>query len=429
MVEENINSANPVNPPPNQVTSMTYPDKSLLSSLNKRQKILGLSFVVVLAVFIISSLIFVMTQRSSPSQLPEVITESVKTPLPMILTLDSPSDSLIVTGDQLLVKGQTLPGATVVFYTDDDQNSTEADTQGKFEGNLKLSNSGINNLNVTAYAENGEEKSLAVDLVYDNQVLGVKDSKDKSAANQQNSKQSFSSNKKAIIGDVETVASDSVTIKEGKLGKTAKTSVDKNTKIVNHEKKTLNLEGVKIKDRAAIITDDESATVPGKIKKALKIFVKESTTSGQLNVSKRQAVQGIIKSITGNEITLTHQIQRDRQYTISVNELTIIKIKGISNTTKSATTSATLANLKVGDRIVVVGDRNEIGTLVAKMIHVIPGKATGIYNKYPFGSPNASASASPLVSPSASASASPTASATASASPAATASAIPSPTP
>lgn len=84
----------------------------------------------------------------------------------LTLTLNSPVDGTLITNDQVMVKGKTLPGTTVAFYTDTDENSVEADAYGSFEGTIGLVK-GINTLTVTAFGESGDEKSVTVDVVND----------------------------------------------------------------------------------------------------------------------------------------------------------------------------------------------------------------------------------------------------------------------
>lgn len=84
---------------------------------------------------------------------------------PLTLILNSPIDGTLVADNQVIVKGKTLPGTTVAFYTDTDENSVEADASGKFEGSLGLVK-GINTLTVTAFGED-DEKSVTVDIVND----------------------------------------------------------------------------------------------------------------------------------------------------------------------------------------------------------------------------------------------------------------------
>ena len=166
------------------------------------------------------------------------------------------------------------------------------------------------------------------------------------------------------------------------------TIVDNNTLILNQENKLIRLNTLKLNDKAAVIaTDSAEATPGGTAKKALKIFVRQATSSAALRQMKRRAVEGVITNISGNTITLTHQIQRDRVYTLLVSPLTIVKIKGVVN--------GTITDLAIGQRVTAVGDLNENGMLVATRIHLIPGKATGIFQKYPISTPSASLTATP----------------------------------
>lgn len=134
---------------------------------------------------------------------------------------------------------------------------------------------------------------------------------------------------------------------------------------------------------------DEISTKSGKLTKLEKVVIKEATASAQ---GKRRAVHGIVTSIEGSLITLVHQIHRDRVYQVQTNANTLIK-------SKDATASASLV---IGVRIVAVGDLGSDGVIIAKRIHIIPGKATGIFRKNPLASSSALPSPSTTASPSAS---------------------------
>lgn len=82
------------------------------------------------------------------------------------LSLDSPAEGALITDNKIAVKGRTKPNTTIAFYSDIDENSVESDSYGNFEGSVGLAE-GINTLTVTAFDENGNEKSLAVDIVND----------------------------------------------------------------------------------------------------------------------------------------------------------------------------------------------------------------------------------------------------------------------
>ncbi len=140
--------------------------------------------------------------------------------------------------------------------------------------------------------------------------------------------------------------------------------------------------GQKIKLNSEVAVVSEMATGSGEAKKALKVFVKNSSVSGQL---KRRAVKGVITGISGNVITLSHPIKRNETFNVLTDGNTVIKSKNL------ATTSATLA---VGQRIVALGTPAENG-LLAKLIHVIPGKATGVFRKNPVSTSSATVSATP----------------------------------
>jgi hypothetical protein len=196
-----------------------------------------------------------------------------------------------------------------------------------------------------------------------------------------------------VVGNVEDVKKDKITVEENKgQGKKVEANLDGQEEIIKqgiNKGKGSVLNNIKKQDKVAIITED--ATKSGKVGKVVKIFVKDATTSAQ---SKRRAVAGVITEINGTTLTIVHQIHRERVSSVSGGEATVIKMKGVEN--------PTFANLQVGQRVAAVGDLNSDGGILAKRIHVIPGKAVGIFNRLPVASssaiPSASASASPVTS-------------------------------
>jgi len=277
------------------------------------------------------------------------------------LSLESPASGDVILDGLMTVKGKATPNATVIFYTESDENSVESDTQGNFEGTLSLE-AGINTLTVVSFASNGEEESLTLDLVYDeDQVMGKKTSKTPPAQAKKEEKKPA----KALIGGVEEVGEDSLTVTSKGNGR-IKTRVDKDTKIIGQDKKILKLNALGSEDIAAVIvTDSGEVANRGQIKKAVKIYVKKAA---QVKETKRRAVHGVIIGLSGNTITLAHQTKRDQTFVIITNEGMVIKIKGIID--------ATLADLEIGQRVAAVGTLNEEGGLVVKRIHLIPGKST-----------------------------------------------------
>lgn len=336
---------------------------------------------------------------------------------PVFLSLQSPSDNQIITGKKFIVKGKTLPKSTVVIFTENNVNSIESDSNGNFRESIELS-SGLNKLTVSAFTPNGEEKKVALDIVYDDsdKVKGDKESKDEdhgkadeapgqvkkqeeAPQQSQSSQQSQSpqeqpkqeqppaqENKaeqqassgqtsqepgpkqKATVGNVERVTTSSIVVEEKKFKQQIETKVDKNTIIKNQDNKVLELRKIKPRDEAAIITEERSTG--GNITatpedndlhgKAARIYVNQATSSAQ---SKRHAVQGIITNVAGNNISIVHLQQTNRNFTFSVSDETVVKVKHIAN--------ATIKYLKAGQLIVAVGDLNDGNVLLAKWIHVI----------------------------------------------------------
>lgn len=223
--------------------------------------------------------------------------------------------------------------------------------------------------------------------------------------------------KEVTVGHVEEVKKNSVVVENKKDKSIEESVVDNKTKVVGSNKKTLKLKDIKRKDIIAIVSSDgaQLATSGGKLKKALKVFVKEASVSAQM---KRRAVHGIITAINGPIITLVHQIQQDRTYIVQVGSDTIIKTKQSENGT-----------LSVGQRIVAIGDLGENGVLIARRIHIIPGLAKGVFKKNPIATISATLTPSITGTPSASITPIATPSSTLTPSPTSTLSATPTPTP
>lgn len=88
---------------------------------------------------------------------------------PLTLDLESPTEGSLITNNKVLVKGKTLPGAIVTVFSDNQDTSLETDSTGNFIGEITLNN-GINTLTITAFGDNGQEKSLEVNLVNDSEI-------------------------------------------------------------------------------------------------------------------------------------------------------------------------------------------------------------------------------------------------------------------
>jgi len=178
---------------------------------------------------------------------------------------------------------------------------------------------------------------------------------------------------------------------EDKKGNREETTIsDLNVKVIGKDNKPLKLGAIKLKDMIALISAEGSASAEaeGKLGKVTKIYVKDASSSAQ---SKRRAVSGVITAINNGVITLAHIIHRDRIYYIQTSPSTVIHMKGND--------SATVANLAVGMHIAAVGDLTSTGSILAKRIHVIPGLAIGVFNRFPIASPSATLTATPSATP------------------------------
>lgn len=212
---------------------------------------------------------------------------------------------------------------------------------------------------------------------------------------------------KMEVGQVDTISGNSLTVSQ-KDQKKSTAEVDKNTKFISVSRRILKLSDIKPKDTVVVIST-ASGTATGSAKtatasaqKALKVFVKEASAPAQL---KRQAVQGTIASASGNTVRITHPVQKDRTYTVMTDKDTVYKTRGGQD--------SKLVTLTPGQRIIVVGQPRDDGSILAKRIHVIPSSATpGPKTATPSATPTKRA-ATPT--PRASASATPTRAATASA--------------
>ncbi len=181
---------------------------------------------------------------------------------------------------------------------------------------------------------------------------------------------------KPVMGSVAKVQPQAVVVRGNKNTDTEQTVETRtDTKVYGPGGKSLRLRDIKTDD-LVIIESTTSGTATSSGKRAKKIFVRKATTSAELN---RRAVEGLISNISGSTLTLVHQTQRDRTWTVTVTPATIIK-----SNVKDASGSAAL---QIGQRIVAVGDPTG-STLVARWIHIIPGKATGIFKKQPLATPS-----------------------------------------
>lgn len=323
--------------------------------------------------------------NSLNKQTTPVVQETITvTPQPFYLTIDSPKDNVTLVNGELLIAGKTLPKTVVIVYTDTDETSLESDSEGNFETTIIVGEAG-GLVRVTAYAESGEEMTKTFNTSENGEVdvLGKSDKKVDNGKNEE---------KVAVAKEDKK----SLENKMVKVELTRETKQEKIREFLQDDIAQKKLEKIGTRNIKNILSSEstESALLDPKLK-LKKLAVLESSSEAPM---KRHAVSGVITSVAEGVIIVSHQIQRDRTYAVYYNASTIIANK---NSESSAS-----AGLAVGMRVAAVGESLDDGIL-AKRIHVIPGKATGVFEKQPVATdegdnvltPSPEASGSPTLTP------------------------------
>ena len=126
------------------------------------KKLIGIFILVVLLL----GVTVIAIQKSQNQQVPETPQETTES---LVLSLSSPTEGDIAVDGEIVVRGKTLPNTTVVIYTQSDETSVESDENGNFEETILLVD-GENTLTVTAFSEDGQEKSMTVTVVSGGEV-------------------------------------------------------------------------------------------------------------------------------------------------------------------------------------------------------------------------------------------------------------------
>ena len=314
---------------------------------------------------VVSYFVFTSLVSKKPTNLKE---QAGITPAPFFLTVDQPKgDTLAVNGENL-VAGKTLPKTVVVAYTNSDETFIESGDDGSFETSVVVGD-GDELVKVTSYSDSGEELSQTFQVKNNVDVLGNSNKTDNGIGNDKKEENSVKGN------DASDNQPNNQKIKEEtSLGdtETPKSSQGKSQQLLQNKNGVKNFEKIGVKNLKNILskasTDSAALLSEGNLKK---MDVQQATAGAQM---KRHAVSGVITSISDGGLTIAHQIQRERTYMVYYNSSTVI-----TNNDKESTSSAQLA---VNVRIAAVGELFEKGIL-AKRIHVIPGKAVGVFNKNP----------------------------------------------
>ncbi len=104
-------------------------------------------------------------QKPAVSPTPSVTVTATPAASSLSLIISQPADNAIVNHSPVVIKGRTIPGATVVLIGDDDEVILVADKDGNFETKFKLTG-GANDIEATAYNQNGAEKKIIFTVTY-----------------------------------------------------------------------------------------------------------------------------------------------------------------------------------------------------------------------------------------------------------------------
>ena len=173
--------------------------------------------------------------------------------------------------------------------------------------------------------------------------------------------------KRAFWGTLKEITNSTLVLETPRGERRVKT--DENTKFFGPGKKEIKLADLEIGNFIiALGYWQENGTLEGKRITAL--------TQAPKPTIKRYAVYGKVADISKEEkvLSLVHPIKSEVTFEVMVTEKTIIT-KKVEGKIKKVNFEA----IEIGDRVVAVGTREkEGGTLTAKLVHVIPGKAAGL---------------------------------------------------
>ena len=91
-------------------------------------------------------------------------------PASHFLTISSPEENFVASSPLLAVNGKTSAGSTVVVIADSESQLADVGPNGNFNLNVNLKE-GVTDIEITSYAQNGEEKTITREAFYTNKAL------------------------------------------------------------------------------------------------------------------------------------------------------------------------------------------------------------------------------------------------------------------
>lgn len=353
-------------------------------------RLLVLIIGIVLGLLLAAGIAFVKAGLDSRSGDSQVTTETAG----ILLSINSPSEGDVTSDKKVAVKGSTGKD-TVVAITGGAEDQIGETKDGKFSIEINLVE-GENEITVYAFDPNtGEAVQDTLSLLYLKENLASlnmliasshKDLAEKKSDKIENLKENLatkSSKQKSsgsiykrthVFGTITSIDEQTIMI-ETKKGDVKTIFSDEFTKffsIGTKGKSSITLEDLAIGEAISAVGIGKDDT-GGKAK----FIIRQKR-----GVSKRHAVLGKVKKISGDTLTITHLTHTDREFTINIEEGARIKIKGNEN--------AAVSDIKKDDIIVATGNVDKNGTLTAKKIFLIPGKREGIKPKESTKSPTPS---------------------------------------
>jgi len=135
----------------------------------KQERVI-LSFIFVLIGLLVAGILFYFYQstkvvNNAPSNVTSSPTPTVGAKSNIFITLNQPTDEVVVDNKTLQISGKTITNATIVIITDSNQFVLQPTSQGNFSTTVTLDN-GQNLITIQAIAQNGETVSVKRTVTY-----------------------------------------------------------------------------------------------------------------------------------------------------------------------------------------------------------------------------------------------------------------------
>ena len=395
----------PAVPPAPQANPPAAPAEPVLavSHVETKPRSFLIPLVIGFVLVLVGAAAFFLTRSTPPPApvAPPVVVQP--TAVPFFLSVDNLQQEVAVVNGELVVSGKTLPNTTVLIYSDTDETSLQSGADGSFESTIVVNEVG-ESVRVSAITETGEQKDVTFVIDENTEVLGESDR----ATEQEDTGDSEES-----LGDVKASIQATKRLRKIEQKDSEETEVmeeemeqedvdealeedqnddedlgdDKTERIrtfIEMKKAIERMEKIGVNRIREIVKEVSTQEASMQEERQVRrMIAREASTEATL---RRSAVSGVVVAVDGSALTIVHQIQRDRSFVVHYNADTVI-------TTKDGSESE-IPVFTEGMRIAAVGEPID-GDLLAKRIHVMPGKASGVMLKQPLATDGGSMDSSP----------------------------------